>query len=482
MAARRFQNPKGTRDFYPQDMLRRRYVTEAWRAVSLRHGFEEIDGPTFEHLDLYTVKSGEEIVSQLFSFRREGGEDTYALRPEFTPTLARMYAEKANTLAKPVRWFSVLPYFRAEKPQRGRLREFLQWNCDVIGGGNAINDDADLAEAVANVNALLGLTPDDVVVKFSDRRAVEHQFDYFDVPEEMRSAALAFIDSASKKTLPEREAELSRMGLSMRAVDGVRAMATGEYPSETGATDIAELNEALGLARKLLDPLADELDRRAIGGWGETDIRIVRGLAYYTGTVFEVVAEGERAIAGGGRYDNLIELLGGPPTPAVGFAMGDVVLTNLLDDKGLMPTAAELPDAVESMLRAQRVRPEVFVVSGAEENDAHVVPLVAHLRRGVERDGWSADARPWQTDRRYAVRPLHARTTDKSTRNLKKLLADAEKQGARYAAVMHAPDKVQLKDLDAREDLPDSFSIDPESDRYVGRVVAARLDERGVSV
>ena len=128
-----FQNPRGTRDFYPEDQLVKRYITDCWRRTSLRHGFDEIDGPTFEYLDLYTVKSGQGIISELFSFKRSGGKTDYALRPEFTPTLARMYAARARQLPVPVKWFSVCNYFRAEKPQRGRLREFMQWNCDVIG-------------------------------------------------------------------------------------------------------------------------------------------------------------------------------------------------------------------------------------------------------------------------------------------------------------------------------------------------------------
>ncbi len=128
-----FQAPRGTRDFYPEDMLRRRWTENLWREISTRHGFEEIDGPRFEHLDLYTVKSGDGIVSELFSFARQGSETTLALRPEFTPTLARMVAAKASSLPRPVKWFSVGPYFRAERPQRGRLREFLQWNVDIVG-------------------------------------------------------------------------------------------------------------------------------------------------------------------------------------------------------------------------------------------------------------------------------------------------------------------------------------------------------------
>ena len=133
MAKASFQSPTGTRDMYPADAAKRRFIMEAWRGVSVRHGFDEIDGPTFEHLDLYTVKSGEGIVSELFAFQRAGGEKDYALRPEFTPTLARMYAAKAGSLPKPTKWFMAGPFFRAERPQRGRLREFLQWNVDILG-------------------------------------------------------------------------------------------------------------------------------------------------------------------------------------------------------------------------------------------------------------------------------------------------------------------------------------------------------------
>ena len=482
MASKRFQNPKGTRDFYPEEMLRRRYITEAWRAVSLRHGFEEIDGPTFEHLELYTVKSGEEIVSQLFSFQRAGGDDTYALRPEFTPTLARMYAARAAQLPKPVRWFSVLPYFRAEKPQRGRLREFLQWNCDVIGDETDASDSELIAMSASSLEQL-GFGETDARVRIGSRSWVVDLLREYDVPEPQHEAAIALLDRREKlprdvlENLAREKGIVSPDFLSYLTRDATQHIhrATLQESSQISirradGTDIT-LAGATGIAHRL-----GAID---LEDWCIIDLSIVRGLAYYTGTVFEVTAEGERAVAGGGRYDRLIELLGGPPTPAVGFAMGDVVLGNLLEDRGLMPSGAELAEAVESMVHAQRVRPEVFVVSGGEEDDQHVVPLVARLRRGVERPG--TDARPWQIDRRYEIRPLHARTTDKATRNLKKLLGDAEKHGARFAAVIHGADKVQLKDLDGREDLPDDFSVNPESDRYVGRVVAGRLDGRAVS-
>lgn len=229
----------------------------------------------------------------------------------------------------------------------------------------------------------------------------------------------------------------------------------------------------------------------SLDDWVEIRTSIVRGLAYYTGTVFEVLADGERAVAGGGRYDKLIELMGGPPTPAVGFAMGDVVLSLLLEDKGLMPKGAELMEAVSR--RPASVRPEVFVVGADDDNsDACVRRLTADLRRGVEAEAYaqSGERKPWSAARYDAasggVRPMHARVSYKSTRNLKKLLADGEKQFARLAAVVHGPDRVQLKDFDTRRDLTPKdvglsdthaeFSTDPASPVYVGRAAARVLE------
>jgi len=209
------------------------------------------------------------------------------------------------------------------------------------------------------------------------------------------------------------------------------------------------------------------------------NLSIARGLAYYTGTVFEAIADGERAVAGGGRYDNLIELFGGPPTPACGFGMGDVVLGNLLDDKGLMPTGSELMDAVARPQAS--IRPIAFVVPNGDENNEPLVhTLVANLRRGIESEAWLGrdDRKPWQADR-YAVAPMHARISYKSTRNMKKLRSDAEKQHARFFVEIHADNKVELTDMDTREsitsDTHGSFNVDPTSPNYVGAAIAARV-------
>lgn len=490
-------SPKGTRDFYPEDLLRRRYITEVWRAVSIRHGFEEIDGPTFEHSELYAVKSGEGILGELFQAFSGKAEDEreqvratgnapFALRPEFTPTLARMYAAKAKQLPKPVRWFCVPNFFRAEKPQRGRLREFMQWNVDVIGGepGEAIAHDAEVIGTLIAAMRSLGLGPSHCSVRFSSRHGIDNLLSALHVDPADRDAWLGLLDEAKKigpiaylqraNTLPggvDLGKKLSRLLLDEPTEDHV------ETALRSGG-DVSRGIRSLG----------STLDQSGFEGWHRFDLNIVRGLAYYTGTVFELIAEGERAVAGGGRYDNLIELFGGPPTPACGFGMGDVVLGNLLDDHNLMPAdGAEMMDAIQRTISGLSLRPEVFVVSGGEEHDHLVQPLLAHLRAGIETDGF--DGKPWSAARfdpkAGGVRPMHARTTSKSTRNLKKLLADAERQFARFVAVIHGEEKVQLKDLDSREDLGD-FAITPDAEEhpdlpqrrpYVGRAIQNRLSQ-----
>ncbi|MEO1129626.1 MAG: ATP phosphoribosyltransferase regulatory subunit [Planctomycetota bacterium] len=416
MSTPSFQRPTGTRDLYPEDLLRRRYITETWRRVSLRHGFDEIDGPTFEHLQLYTVKSGEGIVSELFSFQRQGGDDTYALRPEFTPTLARMYAARAAQLPRPTRWFCIPTFFRAERPQRGRLREFLQWNVDVLGlpGGEEADAKAAIdAECMGvGADALLefGFSASDMRIMASDRQVIERLLGEAGVGTGGIDAAFALLDKRPKMKEEAFGAEASKIGLDVDAFD-----AAARAASSAGDASLGE--------------------------WVEVNHAIVRGLAYYTGTVFEVIAEGERAVAGGGRYDKLVELLGGPATPAVGFAMGDVVLGNLLDDKNLMPKGTDLLRALD---RRVPTCPEVFVVTTDDEGaQAALGPTLSALRRGVVRSG----VEPWHPER-HEVEPLHARRTYKSTKNVGKLLKEANQCGARYVVILESATSASVKDLE----------------------------------
>ncbi len=481
-APKKIKSPKGTRDLYPEDVLRQQYITNAWRDAALRCGFDEIAGPTFETTELYSVKSGEGILGELFqAFSgkspkevervKETGQAEFALRPEFTPTLARMYAARAKELPQPCKWFTAGPYFRAERPQRGRLREFLQWNVDAIGmpaddnsAENRARMDVEVIECMVRMFEDLGLSDDALAIKLNDRNAMARYFASLGVADDKLEDAFNLLDRQSK--LP---------------ADALRTQAEESKLPEPFIAFLtqSDANPKPDLDASDLDSVCSVCSVVNIDHWTDRDYTIARGLAYYTGTVFEALADGERAVAGGGRYDNLIELFGGPATPACGFGMGDVVLGNLLDDKGLMPTGSELMDAVARPQAS--IRPVAFVVpNGDDENEALVHMLVANLRRGIESDDWKArdERQPWDRDR-YSVAPMHARVTYKSTRNLKKLRADAVNQHARYFVEIHADNKVELTDLDKREpitsDTHGSFSVDPSAENYVGAAIAARM-------
>lgn len=429
-----FQAPKGTRDFYPADAARRRFITESWRFASIRHGFEEIDGPIFEHLDLYTVKSGEGIVSELFSFTRAGGEKDYALRPEFTPTLARLYAARAGSLPKPTRWFTSGPFFRAEKPQRGRLREFLQWNADILGDPSPAAD-AEIIATCVSLLASLGLTSKDVRVKVNHRAALGAWLLSRGVQAEAQAELFKLLDAKGKMPPGEFAQKISAFGFSAEQAEVFQkglvriTVPAGIDPSKATVDPLnppaldPSVRDVLDLTyfSDAVMPLAKELVSAGIIDWIDFDLSIVRGLAYYTGMVFEVheATGAERAIAGGGRYDNLVELFGGPATPAVGFGMGDVVLGLVLEDRGLMPKDVDL-------FRRIGATPDVFVIPGpAPEAELLVKPLLARLRAAGR----------------------HARASSKSTRNVGKLLKDANDQGARLAMIIETKETVALKDL-----------------------------------
>ncbi len=474
--------PKGTRDLYPEDVLRQRYITNAWRDAAIRCGFDEIAGPTFETTELYSVKSGEGILGELFqAFSgksekeieqvRATGQAEYALRPEFTPTLARMYAARAKELPKPCKWFTAGPYFRAERPQRGRLREFLQWNVDAIGLPGEDNSaenrsmmDVEVVECMVRMFEDLGLSAEALAIRLNDRNAMATYFASLGVSDNQLEDAFNLLDRQAKLPADALRTQAHEANLPEAFI----AFLTKSDPGTLPDLDASDLDSVCSVCSVVeIDP------------WIARDHSIARGLAYYTGTVFEAIADGERAVAGGGRYDNLIELFGGPPTPACGFGMGDVVLGNLLDDKGLMPSGSELMDAVARPQAS--IRPVAFVVpNGDKENEALVHTLVANLRRGIERDEWKArdDRKPWDRDR-YGVEPMHARISYKSTRNLKKLRSDAEKQHAKFFVEIHADNKVELTDMDTREaitsDTHGSFSVEPTAPNYVGAAIAARL-------
>lgn len=473
---RTFQAPTGTRDFYPREMLIRRYITDAWRRTSLRHGFEEVDGPTFESADLYKVKSGEGILNEMFgvfSGKAEGArravepgapatgspEDgldprnpPFGLRPEFTPTLARMYAARAKQLPQPTKWFCVSNFFRAERPQRGRLREFWQWNADIIGGEENLSSDVEVMGCLASMLDDLGLSSTRIEFFLNDRRCIAAILSRYGVPDARLQDAFTLLDLWAKVEEAEFRNRSAGLGItSDRIDDWLGLMRLKVSARETihhvhgGSAPPRPSN--LGLIE--LDPLHDAIMQSGLSQWCQYVPSLARGLAYYTGTVFEVIAEGERAVAGGGRYDNLIELFGGPPTPACGFGMGDAVLGNLLEDRKLIPEGREM---LEALARPMPYRPDVFVIAspnpGCEEL---IVPTVARLRRGEESEIFKqGECMPWSAGR-YTKPPLHARRSYKATKNVGKLLADAGACHARYAAIIETPETCSLKNLDTGE-------------------------------
>ncbi len=315
----------GFRDFYPEDLTLRNHIFATWRSVAGRYGFEEYDGPPLESLEMYTKKSGEEIVQQLYAFRDKGDREV-ALRPEMTPTLARMVAARVQALKKPIRWFSIPQLFRYERQQRGRLREHFQLNMDIIGEASPLAD-AELMAAAVDIMRALGLGPKDVQLRVSDRRVLKSLLMSRGVTEAQLATAFAVIDRSER--VPKNVLE-----------EMLRETGYGK-PEAAAVFDVAGLRgkDALAAAGAAAEPLGEAVQALEAMGLGEfvaIDLTIVRGLAYYTGIVFELFDAQKtlRAIAGGGRYDGLLDL------PALGFGMGDVVLGELLKERGVAPKAS----------------------------------------------------------------------------------------------------------------------------------------------
>jgi histidyl-tRNA synthetase len=345
----------GFRDFYPADCARRNYLLARWREVARRYGFVEFDGPVLEPMALYEKKSGGELVGQLFDFV-DKGERHVTLRPEMTPTLARMVAARERDFKKPLKWFCVPQFFRYEKPQRGRGREFYQLNCDILGDASPAAD-AELIAVLIDMLRVFGLGAGDFVVRLSDRRAWTQFATARGVSAERVLDFLAVIDKLERTAPEETERKLAEFGVTLAAVREFLANPTAEA---------AELRA-----------ITDDLRARGLEGFVEVDLTIVRGLAYYTGVVFEVFdrQKKERALAGGGRYDGLLSLMsdGKVNMPALGFGMGDVVLGNLIDDT---PAAkARLDEWI-----ARETACEIYVVIAKEERRPDALALVQRLR------------------------------------------------------------------------------------------------------
>ena len=352
----------GFRDFYPEQLATRNYLMSVWRDIARRYGFVEYDGPPLEPLDLYTKKSGDEIVGQLYTFT-DKGDRAVALRPEMTPTLARMVAAKANAMRKPIRWFSIPQLFRYERQQKGRLREHFQLNVDIIGEAS-VAADAELLAVAIDVMRALGLEPTDVRARVSDRRLLTALLSHVGVKKAELPTVFAAIDKAGREP---RETTLDKVEKAVASADarrGVERILRNSKDLEAIANEFSDSPEATEEVSRMREYLAF-LHALGVGEWVDFDLSIVRGLAYYTGKVFELFdAKGEfRAICGGGRYDDLLSSIGGVDLPALGFGMGDVVLTELLRARELVPPA---PTGTEYWVAAddESLLPQVMAVAG----------------------------------------------------------------------------------------------------------------------
>jgi histidyl-tRNA synthetase len=407
----------GFRDFYPDELALRNQILATWRRVAIQYGFEEYDGPPLEPLELYTQKSGDEIAGQLYAFRDKGDREV-ALRPEMTPTLARMVGARAQALKKPIRWFSIPQLFRYERQQRGRLREHFQLNMDIIGEPGPLAD-AELVAAAIDIMRAFGLGPQDVQARLSDRRVLRALLVGRGLQEDQLADAFAAVDRSEREPREAVESRLQKASWDKTAIAALFDVAA--------LKGLDAVNAALAKtpggeeAGESLRECCRSLEAMGLREFVQVDLTIVRGLAYYTGIVFELFDASRqlRAICGGGRYDGLLKALGGVDLPALGFGMGDVVLGELLKDRGVAPArwrpvdaflvavsgedivpvlrlAHELRDqgvAVEYSLHLQAIRkqlelaaargaPRAVVIGPNERRDGQAV--VRDLRTGTE--------------------------------------------------------------------------------------------------
>jgi histidyl-tRNA synthetase len=352
----------GFRDFYPEDCARRNYIVATWREVARRYGFVEYDGPLLEPVDLYKKKSGGELLGQLFDFT-DKGERHVSIRPEMTPTLARMVIARERDYKKPLRWFSAAQFFRYEKQQKGRLREFYQLNCDIIGE-SSIAADAEMLALTIDILRAFGLTESDFVLRVSDREAWLAFLRAKGVDDSRAGDFLPIIDKLERDDPAATAAKLHAFGLTIEEVRDFIANPAGHFDK--------------------FNALAADLDARGMAPFYQLDPTIVRGLAYYTGVVFEVFdrARTLRAIAGGGRYDNLISVMsdGRLSLPAFGFGMGDVTLAQLIE---LSPAATGRMAAA----MAREAAADLYVVIAKEALRPQALALIQQLRdRGFRLD------------------------------------------------------------------------------------------------
>lgn len=367
--------PRGTRDFPPEEMRLRTWLFSHFREVSRLCGFEEIDFPVLESEELYVRKAGEEITQQLYNFEDKGGRKM-ALRPELTPSLARLALQKGKALALPAKWFAIGQCWRYERMTRGRRREHYQWNMDVLGVPG-VEAEAELLSAIVSFFTRLGLSSKDVAFRVSNRKVLQAVLEQYGIPPESFAPVCVVVDKMEKLPREQVEAELAKLQVPPAAVGGIlSALSLHSLP------ELEELLGPSGAAVGELKSLFQLADAYGFGDWLQFDASVVRGLAYYTGTVFEAFdREGKlRAICGGGRYDRLLSTFGGEDTPACGFGFGDAVIIELLKERGLLPTLAHAVDDLVVPLD-ESLRPQAATLAARLRASGRAVDLVLEPKR-----------------------------------------------------------------------------------------------------
>ncbi|MBI2502004.1 MAG: histidine--tRNA ligase [Candidatus Latescibacteria bacterium] len=367
--------PRGTRDFFPKDLRLRNWLFGHFREVSRLFGFEEYDAPVVESEELYTRKAGEEIVQQLYTFEDKSGR-RLALRPEMTPSLARVVLQRGKSLSLPIKWFSIPQCWRYERMTRGRRREHYQWNLDIFGVAG-VNAEAELLSALTTFFTRVGLGSADVAIKVSSRKLLQAALESLSVPADRFAEVCVLVDKLEKVPPPGIEVEAKTLEFSPDMMNRIREFTSSNSLEET-ARLVGEDHEGVRELRQLFT-LAGEY---GFGEWLQFDASLVRGLAYYTGTVFEAFDRGAslRAICGGGRYDRLLSTFGGEDIPACGLGFGDPVIIELLKDKGLLP---ELPEQLDDVVFAfdPSLRPPAMQVANRLRQQGRSVDLILEDRK-----------------------------------------------------------------------------------------------------
>ena len=378
------QPVKGTRDFFPEEMRLRNWLFEIWRRTSVQAGFEEYDTCILEHENRYLRKAGDEISKQLFSFEDKSGR-RLSLRPEMTPSLARLILQHKKSLSFPIKWFSMPQCFRYERMTKGRRREHFQWNADIIGQPNILAE-AEILLLLISACESMGLTKKEFKVFINDRRILNSILSQINVPKDMHNTVMVILDKRDKISSEVLVTMLEDAGMSDKQVGKLN-----EFLSNTDLKDLqANLSDTTGVEN--LDNLMDMMDTAGYSDYLKFDISIVRGLSYYTGAVFEVNSpeKKHRAICGGGRYDSLLSAFGGETVPAVGFGFGDVVVLDVLKELGRFPELPKkldytiIPFANEQVGIALKIASELRMLGSAVDCNFSMKKMKKTMRQADE--------------------------------------------------------------------------------------------------